>query len=143
MATIFEVLSSDIRFNILIQAIGAANALNMLDGSGQFTVFAPTDEAFNDMPEGSMELLLNEPYQLHEVLAYHIVPQQISSEMLAQTNGAGVNTVQGSPLTVKTEGADIFINNAELVEINVPADNGTIHVIDRVMLPPNITIYPR
>ena len=122
-------------FNTLVAAVQAGDLVDTLKGDGPFTVFAPTDEAFANLPAGTVDNLLKPENkdQLVAVLTYHVVPGKImSGDIAGQT--AEVATVQGGELDVDaTDG--VRINNATVVAADVEASNGVIHVIDTVLLP--------
>lgn len=126
-------------FNTLVAAVQAAGLEETLRGPGPFTVFAPTDEAFAALPEGTVETLLmpENQDQLIAVLTYHVVPGEV---MAADAAGATVElaTVEGSNVTVDGTGDGVTINGANVVAADVDADNGVIHVIDAVILPPEM-----
>ena len=123
------------QFNTLVAAVEAADLLTTLKGDGPFTVFAPTDEAFAALPEGTVENLLKPENkdQLIAVLTYHVVPGKIMSSDIAGT-ATMVESVQGSELDVNaTDG--VTVDGATVVTADIETDNGVIHVIDRVVLP--------
>jgi uncharacterized surface protein with fasciclin (FAS1) repeats len=124
-------------FETLVAAVQAAGLVDTLKGEGPFTVFAPTDEAFAALPEGTVESLLlpENRDMLVAILTYHVVPGEI---MAADADGASVDlaTVQGASLTVDGTGEDVTVNGANVISADVAADNGVIHVIDAVIMPP-------
>jgi uncharacterized surface protein with fasciclin (FAS1) repeats len=122
-------------FNTLVAAVQAAGLVDTLKGEGPFTVFAPTDEAFAALPEGTVESLLQPENRdtLVSILTYHVVPGKVMSGDL--TNGMEAATVQGAPVTIMTEGG-VTVNGANVVTADIEASNGVIHVIDAVILPP-------
>ena len=123
------------QFNTLVAAVEAADLITTLKGDGPFTVFAPTDEAFAALPEGTVENLLKPENkdQLIAVLTYHVVPGKIMSSDIAGT-ATMVESVQGSELDVNaTDG--VTVDGATVVTADIETDNGVIHVIDRVVLP--------
>ena len=123
------------QFNTLVAAVEAADLVTTLKGGGPFTVFAPTDEAFAALPEGTVENLLKPENkdQLIAVLTYHVVPGKIMSSDIAGT-ATMVESVQGSELDVNaTDG--VTVDGATVVTADIETDNGVIHVIDRVVLP--------
>ena len=119
-------------FNTLIAAAEAAGLVDVLATGGPLTVFAPTDEAFAALPEGTVENLLQNPNELAKVLKYHLVPGSVLSGSL--NDGASVSTVLGPAINVSTEGG-VFVGGAQVTKPDVEASNGVIHVIDRVLLP--------
>ena len=123
------------QFNTLVAAVEAADLVTTLKGDGPFTVFAPTDEAFAALPDGTVENLLKPENkdQLIAVLTYHVVPGKIMSSDIAGT-ATMVESVQGSELDVNaTDG--VTVDGATVVTADIETDNGVIHVIDRVVLP--------
>jgi len=123
------------QFNTLVAAVEAADLESTLKGDGPFTVFAPTDEAFAALPEGTVENLLKpeNKEQLIAVLTYHVVSGKIMSSDIAGTK-AMVESVQGSELDVDATNG-VTVDGATVVSADIETDNGVIHVIDRVVLP--------
>ena len=121
-------------FGTLVAAVQAAGLVDTLKGEGPFTVFAPTDDAFAALPEGTVETLLKPENkdQLTAVLTYHVVPGKVMSGDLS--NGMMAQTVQGGEVTIMTEDG-VTVNGANVVSADVMASNGVIHVIDQVILP--------
>lgn len=122
-------------FETLATALEAADLVETLQGEGPFTVFAPTDEAFAALPEGTLETLL-EPEnvdQLTAILTYHVVSGMVTSEDIEPGD---VETVEGSSVTLSVEDDMVMVNDATVVAADVMASNGVIHVIDAVILPP-------
>jgi uncharacterized surface protein with fasciclin (FAS1) repeats len=122
-------------FTTLVAAVQAAGLVDTLKGEGPFTVFAPTDDAFAALPEGTVEnLLLPENRDtLVSILTYHVVAGKVMSGDLS--NNMEAATVQGAPVTIMTEGG-VTVNGANVVTADIEASNGVIHVIDAVILPP-------
>lgn len=115
----------------------AAGLAETLSGKGPFTVFAPTNQAFAALPKGTLEKLLKPENRnlLRKVLTYHVV----SGDLMAKNLRSGrVATVEGSPVAVQVRHGGVRVNNANVVKADVDAKNGVIHVIDRVLLPPNL-----
>ncbi len=132
---IVEVAASDGRFTTLVAAIEAAGLVETLQGEGPFTVFAPTDEAFAALPEGTVEDLLKPENRdtLVAVLTYHVVPGKVMSSDIAGQE-MEVATVQGS--TVEIDAIDgVMVDSAHVIVPDVNASNGVIHVIDAVIMP--------
>ena len=129
------------QFTTLVGAVQAAELVDTLRSPGPFTVFAPTDEAFAKLPEGTVENLLNPDNRdkLVAVLTYHVVAGEIRSGDIADQI-ALVKTVEGSKLVVDTSNG-AKVDTANIVSADVEASNGVIHVIDTVVLPP--TVFPR
>lgn len=121
-------------FTTLAAALEAADLVSVLQGEGPFTVFAPTDEAFAKLPEGTVEALLADKDQLTRVLTYHVVPGRVTSDQVVEISEA--RTVAGLSVPVEVRGDAVFVGGAQVVTADVMASNGVIHVIDSVMLPP-------
>lgn len=121
-------------FGTLVAAVQAAGLVDTLKGDGPFTVFAPTDEAFAALPAGTVEDLLKPENKdkLTAILTYHVVAGKVMSTDLS--NGMMATTVQGSDVKIMTEGG-VTVNGANVVQADVEASNGVIHVIDAVILP--------
>ena len=122
-------------FTTLVAAVEAAGLVETLSGEGPFTVFAPTDEAFAALPEGTVESLLlpENRDQLVSILTYHVVPGAVMSTDLS--DGMTAATVQGSEITIDLDNG-VMVNEANVVTADIAASNGVIHVIDAVILPP-------
>lgn len=131
-ADIVDTAKSAGSFNTLIAAVQAAGLADTLKGPGPFTVFAPTDEAFANIPKEKLDALLKDKAALTKVLTYHVVPGKV---MAADVKAGAVKTVEGSPLSVSMRGGKVGVNNANVVKTDVLADNGVIHVIDTVVMP--------
>ncbi|MGV2827281.1 fasciclin domain-containing protein [Myxosarcina sp. GI1(2024)] len=135
--TIVDVASGSESFNTLTQAIQAAGLTDKLSESGAgYTVFAPTDEAFNQLPDGALEYLLQPENQevLQQVLSYHVLPQQVTASEIT----SGEVATLGGGLAVEANQDNIIINNASVIEPNIQASNGVIHGINRVLIPENL-----
>jgi uncharacterized surface protein with fasciclin (FAS1) repeats len=123
------------QFNTLVAAVQAAGLVETLKGTGPFTVFAPTDEAFAKLPAGTVETLLKPENKdkLVAVLTYHVVPGKVMSSDIAGKEVMAM-TVQGSELDINaTDG--VKVDNANVVQADIVTSNGVIHVIDTVVLP--------
>ncbi|WP_170769641.1 fasciclin domain-containing protein [Ruegeria lacuscaerulensis] len=122
-------------FETLVAAVQAAGLVDTLKGDGPFTVFAPTDEAFAALPEGTVETLLlpENKDQLVEILTYHVVPAKVMSGDIAGKR-AKVLTVQGDRLSVNAK-RGVKVNDAEVIQADIETSNGVIHVVDAVILP--------
>jgi uncharacterized surface protein with fasciclin (FAS1) repeats len=119
-------------FTTLLAAAEAAGLVETLKGEGPYTVFAPTDEAFAALPEGTVEGLLEDTEQLTSILTYHVVPGTVMSGDL--TDGMMADTVNGAQLEISTEGG-VMVNDATVTTPDIEASNGVIHVIDTVLMP--------
>ena len=125
------------QFKTLAAALGAAELVDTLKGTGPFTVFAPTDEAFAKLPAGTVENLLKPENkdQLTSILTYHVVPGRVMAADVAKLKEA--KTVNGKMLSIKMEGDAVMVNEAKVTATDIAASNGVIHVINTVILPPN------
>ncbi|WP_165220219.1 fasciclin domain-containing protein [Aquisphaera insulae] len=128
----------DARFKTLVAAVKAAGLVDTLKGSGPFTVFAPTDEAFAKLPSGTVEELLKPENKdkLKAILAYHVVAGKVLAADVVKLDGKDVKTVQGSPVAIKVDGGHVSVGCAKVTKTDIETSNGVIHVIDTVLLPP-------
>ena len=136
--TIVEVASANDDFSTLVAAITAADLAETLEGDGPFTVFAPTNAAFDALPAGLVDkLLLPENKEvLVAILTYHVVAGKV---LAADVKAGDVPSVQGENITVATDGG-VKVNTANVTATDVAASNGVIHVIDAVIVPPSIDV---
>lgn len=131
MADIVEIAVGAGTFNTLVTAVQAAGLVETLKSPGPFTVFAPTDEAFAKLPPGTIQTLVQNIPQLTRILTFHVVPGRLKQADLAQLGT--VTSVEGSPIKIDcSEGFEV--KNATVVAADIEADNGIIHVLDRVIL---------
>lgn len=130
--TIVDVARDAGDFDTLLAALDAANLTEALSGEGPFTVFAPTDEAFAALPEGTLDSLLADPDALGEILTYHVVAGTVTASDVAGLDSA--ETLQGGALAISTDGG-VTVGDANVVSTDIEASNGIIHVIDRVLVP--------
>jgi uncharacterized surface protein with fasciclin (FAS1) repeats len=121
-------------FSTLLAAAEAAGLVETLQSEGPFTVFAPTDEAFAKLPEGTVASLLENPEALRGILLYHVVSGRVTAEQVVTLDSA--TTVQGSEVSISVDYGNVQINDATVTTADVPASNGIIHIIDTVILPP-------
>ena len=122
-------------FNTLVAAVKAAGLVDTLKSKGPFTVFAPTDEAFAKLPEGTLESLLQpeNKSQLVAILTYHVVPGRVLASDVVKLSSA--KTVNGKEVTITQKDNQVMIDNAKVVATDIETSNGVIHVIDSVILP--------
>jgi uncharacterized surface protein with fasciclin (FAS1) repeats len=122
-------------FTTLVAAVQAAGLVETLSGEGPFTVFAPTDEAFAALPEGTLDDLLADPEALAEILTYHVVSGEVlAADVVGLTSAT---TVQGSDIAIEVVDGGVVLNgSANVITTDVDASNGVVHVIDAVILPP-------
>jgi transforming growth factor-beta-induced protein len=131
--SIVDLAVADGRFNTLVAAVQAADLAEALSGPGRFTVFAPTDDAFAQLPEGTVEALLEDIPALTEILLYHVVEGRLGAEDVVLLEE--IETLQGETITIRVEDGKVFINDAEVIITDLYTDNGKIHVVDSVLLP--------
>ena len=133
---IVDIAASNDDFSTLVAAVQAAGLVETLKSDGPFTVFAPTNDAFAALPEGTVESLLlpENKDQLVSVLTYHVVPGAVTSDQLAGQR-LNVATVQGSEVHIDAKGSGVKVDGANVVTADIMATNGVIHVIDAVILP--------
>src|SRR5512145_1627848 len=138
---IVEIAVEDGRFTTLVAAAQAAGLVETLSGEGPFTVFAPTDEAFAALPEGTLDSLLlpENKQQLTDILLYHVVPGKVMAEEVVGLDGQMADTaLEGKQIAIKEDMGSVYLNeNAKVVITDIEASNGVIHVIDSVLLPPS------
>jgi len=137
--SIVDVVVNSEAHTTLEAAVVAAGLVETLQGDGPFTVFAPTDAAFAALPEGTVEALLADPTgALTDILLYHVVAAKAMSSDLS--NGQMIMTVNGKDVKVMISEDGVFIDNAKVTVADIEADNGVVHVIDAVLIPPVITV---
>ena len=122
-------------FTTLVAAVKAAELDGVLSSPGEYTVFAPTDEAFAKLPEGTVEGLLADPEKLKKVLLYHVVAGTVTSGQVVELESA--TTLNGEQIAISTD-SGVMINDANVVQTDITASNGVVHVIDTVLIPENL-----
>jgi len=132
MSTIVETAVNAGNFKTLVAAVQAAGLVDTLNGTGPFTVFAPTDEAFAKLPEGTVEGLLADKEKLTKILTYHVVSGKVMASDVSTMTEAP--SLEGGMLKVDASNG-VMINNAHVVTPDIECSNGVIHVIDTVLLP--------
>jgi uncharacterized surface protein with fasciclin (FAS1) repeats len=120
-------------FNTLVAAVQAAGLVETLSGKGPFTVFAPTDEAFAQIPQEQLNALLADKEALTAVLTYHVVAGRVMAEDVVNLTSA--ETVNGQSVKVEVRDGKVMIDGAQVVTADIAATNGVIHVINKVILP--------
>jgi uncharacterized surface protein with fasciclin (FAS1) repeats len=122
-------------FNTLVAAVKAGGLVETLKGKGPLTVFAPTDEAFAKLPEGTVEMLLmpENKDKLVKILTYHVVPGKVTAADVVKLDNA--TTVQGTNVKIAVDNGTVMINDSKVIMADVGASNGVIHVIDSVLMP--------
>ncbi len=132
MANIVDTAVNAGSFSTLVAAIKAANLVDTLKGKGPFTVFAPTDEAFAKLPEGTVDNLLKDIPLLKKILTYHVVSGKVMAADVTKLKSA--KTVEGSDIKIDAS-KGVKINGSTVTTPDVAADNGVIHIIDTVLMP--------
>ena len=132
MADIVETAIKAGSFNTLVAAVKAAGLVETLKGAGPFTVFAPSDEAFAKLPEGTVDGLLKDIPKLKQILTYHVVSGKVMAADVVKLKSA--KTVEGSEVKIDASNG-VKINNSTVTTADVIADNGVIHIIDTVLMP--------
>jgi uncharacterized surface protein with fasciclin (FAS1) repeats len=120
-------------FNTLVTAVKEANLVKTLSGPGPFTVFAPTDEAFGKLPEGTIEALLKNKEKLTSILTYHVVAGKVMASDVVNLKSA--KTVNGQSLTIMVKDGKVMVDKAMVIKTDIVCSNGVIHVIDAVLIP--------
>jgi len=123
-------------FETLVLALNTTGLDETLSEEGPYTVFAPTDEAFEELPEGTLDTLMEDEEQLSEVLTYHVVSGEYMASDL--TDGTTLETVQGEMITINVTDDNVMVDDANVIQPDIVASNGVIHVIDAVILPPSM-----
>ncbi len=133
--TILEVASSDGRFTTLVNVIELTGLTTTLNSAGPFTVFAPTDAAFDALGEETINALIGDPATLQSILLYHVVSGSVTASEVVELTSA--TTVNGAPISISVIDGNVFLNDTvQVILTDVFASNGVIHVIDAVLLPP-------
>jgi uncharacterized surface protein with fasciclin (FAS1) repeats len=132
MADIVETAANADSFNTLLKAVEAAGLVDLLKGEGPVTVFAPVDAAFDRMPEGALDKLLEDIPRLKKILAYHVVPGDVRSDNLIEIDEAP--TIEGSVIVIDSS-SGYKVNQAIVLQPDILADNDVIHAIDSILMP--------
>jgi uncharacterized surface protein with fasciclin (FAS1) repeats len=132
--TIVDIAVEDGRFTTLVTALTEAGLVETLQGDGPFTVFAPTDDAFGALPEGTIEGLLADIPALTNILLYHVVDGKVMAADVVELDGQEVETLSGSTFMVKLDNG-VYVGDAMVIITDIEASNGVIHVVDSVLLP--------
>lgn len=137
--TIVDIAASNKSFKTLVAAVKAADLVETLSGKGPFTVFAPTDEAFAKLPAGTLEFLLKPENKsaLVKVLTYHVVAGNVYAKDI-KDGSALVQTVDGGSIKVTKTKNKVVIDGSKVIKADIKASNGVIHVIDQVLIPPDL-----
>ena len=131
--SIVETAATNKDFSILVKAVEAADLRNALSGEGPYTVFAPTNKAFEALPKGELEALLKDKEKLASILTYHVVQGKVNSAEVVKLDKA--TTLNGQDIKIKKNDDGVTIDDAKVVTTDIECSNGVIHVIDKVILP--------
>jgi uncharacterized surface protein with fasciclin (FAS1) repeats len=123
------------QFDTLAMLLTKAGLVRTLERKGPYTVFAPTDAAFAKVPKSTVNALLADKAKLRAVLLYHVVAGKVTAAQVTELDSA--KTASGKSVRIRTTGGSVFVNNAKVTKADVPASNGVIHVVNRVLLPPS------
>jgi uncharacterized surface protein with fasciclin (FAS1) repeats len=131
-ADLVETASTSGSFKTFLAAAKASGIADKLKNSGPYTIFAPGDAAFNKLPPGTVDALMKDKTRLAEVLAYHVIPGKVT---VADVKPGKVRTMQGELLTLTSDNGKVTVDDANVIQSDLIADNGVIHEIDTVVLP--------
>ena len=137
--TVVDIIVNSENHNTLETAVVAAGLVDALSGEGPFTVFAPTDDAFSALPEGTLDAVLADMDLLTSILTHHVAEGSVLSTDLS--NGMMVTTLNGTELMVTIDANGVMIDNAMVTVADIQADNGVVHVIDAVLIPETSSVY--
>jgi len=142
MSNILDTAKSIGDFKMLMRVVEAAGLEDTLKTQGPFTVFAPTDEAFRNLPTGQLDEWLRDSSKLKSIVTYHIVDRKITENefhrLTADRRTPTITTMQGTSIMFKTQGSlskTMFVNDAKVIKADIETSNGVIHIIDRVLEP--------
>ena len=133
-ANIVEIASSQKQFSTLVSLVKKAGLVDALS-SGQLTVFAPTNKAFNKLPRSTFRKVQRDPALLKSILTYHVVDGAVPASTVVTLNGKSVKTLNGKSVKIRIKGKKVYVNKSRVTKTDIKADNGIIHVIDRVLIP--------
>jgi len=137
MKDIIETAKAAGKFSTLLSALSAADLNDTLKGKGPFTVFAPNDEAFKKIKQPDLDALLKDKAKLKSILTYHVVSGSVHAK---NVKSGDVKTLEGRPLKAAVQGNDVTVNGAKVVQTDIAANNGIIHVIDTVIMPKDVSL---
>ena len=135
MQDIIDTAAAAGNFKTLAAALTAAGLVDTLKGTGPFTVFAPTDEAFAKLPAGTVDALLKDVPKLKSILTYHVVSGKVMAADVMNMDGKTAKTVNGADLKIGTQGGVKLNGNVNVTKTDIDCSNGVIHVVDSVLMP--------
>lgn len=136
--TLIDIAASTEEFSTLASAVETAGLVGDFSAPGPLTLFAPTNAAFESLPDGQLAALLADPGALAELLAFHLVAGQLLASDVAALDGESAVTLQGEALEVRAAGADITVGDARLILTDIIASNGVVHAVDAVLVPARV-----
>jgi len=138
MANIIEKAKEAGNFKTLLKAVDVAGLTETLSSKGPFTVFAPTDDAFQKIPQDQLNSIINNKEMLTSILKYHVVSGKMTSDVISQKKS--LDTLQGGKLTVETSGGSVMVGGARVTQADIEVSNGVCHAIDSVMVPKEVQV---
>lgn len=134
---IVDIAVNDSRFTTLVEGLKTAGLVDTLKGEGPFTVFAPTNDAFEKLPDGTLEELLKAENKdkLTDILLYHVAKGKFDAKEVSNMDGKQINLANGKTANISVKDGEVFINDSKVIITDIMAKNGIIHVIDTVLLP--------
>lgn len=134
--SITKTAASAPQFSTLVSLLKQAKLAGALSGKGPFTVFAPTNAAFNKLPKSTLDAVANDPALLKKVLLYHVVKGNVPAAKVVTLNGKSAKTLAGQTVKIQIRGGKVFLNGkSQVTKTDVMASNGVIHVINNVLIP--------
>lgn len=132
-ANIVDAADNARTFKVFVAAMKKSGLAEQLQSGGPYTVFAPSDEAFNKLPTGALDQLMKDKEKLKEILAYHVIDGKV---MVMEIKPGKTKTLQGKELQLTSDNGKVTVNGANVTQSDIAADNGVIHEIDTVVMPP-------
>src|ERR1700760_3994515 len=133
---IVETAAGSKQFSTLVSLVKKAGLVNTLSGSTDYTVFAPTNAAFAKVPKKTLNMLLENKSMLRKVLLYHVLPGKVPASKVVTLESA--KTAEGASVQFSVRGKSAFVNESKIIKTDIAASNGVIHVINTVLIPPNL-----
>ena len=134
--TIVQIAAADPNFSTLVKLLKEAGLVGVLSGKTDYTVFAPTNAAFAKVPAATLKALAANKAKLKSVLLYHVVAGTVPASKVVALKS--VTTVEGASLAIRVSGGSVFVNQAKVIQTNIRATNGIVHVINGLLLPPSM-----
>ncbi len=133
---IVETAAGAPQFSTLVSLVKKAGLAGTLSGTKSYTVFAPTNTAFDEMPKATLDDLASDKAMLRKVLLYHVLPGKVPASKVLKTKSA--TTAEGSKVTFSVQGKSAFVNDAKITKSDIRCSNGIVHAINRMLLPPGM-----